>query len=214
MLLAERLAADRPRPGRTRMALALLRPSLRAMRLAPLAGGVVVALALAVLPNAVGLTLSLPQAVLFLRGTAVALALGLAFVLDDPATATTEVLPVSARLRRLVRLAPVLVVAGAVWEISWLTMRQSTAGLPADLGWEGAGIAALTLAIAAWTSVGGVAAAPALLLLVLAAAFAPDAVAPFPAPRSPQWGETHVVWAVVTALAVIALGAAGDERNG
>ena len=186
---------------RARQAVVLVMPSLRAMAWLPLlpAG----ALALAVL--------SFDGPVLLqLRLAALALCVGAAFVLDDPAAETLATSPSSLPFRRLVRVALVLPLVAALWA---LVLWYAGTGFDAALTLELAAMLAVTLAAAAFAiprladGRGGAAAAPSLLVLMGASTFAlPDAWTLFAqGPSDPRWAGSHARWTVVLLAAVAGL---------
>ena len=185
---------------RARQAFLLAWPSLRtAAWVAVLPAG---ALGLGVL------TLDGPV-VLELRLAAVALAAGAAFVLDDPAAETIAASPTPLLFRRLLRAALALPVVAALWA---LLLLHADAAPAWALTLELAAMLATTLAVAALAAPlvpdgrGGVAAAPALLVLLGAAALAlPDGLTLFAAgPLDARWEASHERWASVLVAAVLA----------
>ena len=185
---------------RARQAILLARPSVRtAAWVAVLPAGV---LGLGVL------TLDGPV-VLELRLAAVALAAGAAFVLDDPAAETIAASPTPLLFRNLLRAALALPLVAALWTVLLLYADVAPAWA---LTLELAAMLAATLAIAALAAPlvpdgrGGVAAAPALLVLLGAAALAlPDGLTLFAAgPLDARWGASHERWASVLVAAILA----------
>lgn len=145
-----------------------------------------------------------------LRLVAVALCAGTAFALDDPAAETLASSPTTLLVRRLVRVALVLPVVAALW-----ALLVAAGGQPADaaLALELAALLAVALtatAVAARFAPdgrGALAAAPALLVLLAAAAIAlPDRWTLLAwGPADPHWAGAHGRWALVLVLALLAL---------
>ena len=185
---------------RARQAILLAWPSLRT------------AAWVAVLPvGALGLgvlTLDGPV-VLELRLAAVALAAGAAFVLDDPAAETIAASPTPLLFRNLLRAALALPSVAVLWVLLLLYADAAPAWA---LTLELAAMLAATLAIAALAAPlvpdgrGGIAAAPALLVLLGAAALAlPDGFTLFAAgPFDVRWDASHERWASILVAAVLA----------
>lgn len=148
---------------------------VRAANRPAITAGAVVALALVWVPAAAGAGLGLTEAVTVLRVATVAMVLGLAFVLDDPAAATTATLPTSRHILAAVRIAAAAVFASVVWAAVWLGCRfalapESRAFLPSGRPvLEGLALLAVALVLAA-AGRGGLFAAPALVLLLIAVA--------------------------------------------
>ncbi|MER6674422.1 ABC transporter [Streptomyces sp. NPDC000983] len=146
-----------------------------------------------------------------LRASALCFAVGLAFVLDDPARHTTATVPTPRPLRQALCLVPVLPLAALWWTAAVLL-------IPADLRpplgattLEAGTACALALAGAA-TAIRrredpepGVAVGAALLITgVLAALLLPERWALFVAADDPNWPDAHGRWAVLLAAALAA----------
>ncbi|MEU9730916.1 ABC transporter [Streptomyces sp. NPDC048002] len=144
-----------------------------------------------------------------LRAAALCFALGLAFVLDDPARHTTATVPTRRPVRQALRLVPVVPLAALWWTAAVLLV---PADLRPPLGattLEAVAAFALALAGAAATvrhgeepepgvAVGAgllVVAVPAVLLL-------PDRWDLFVATDAPTWPEAHERWAVLLIAAL------------
>jgi hypothetical protein len=195
---------------------------LRSTNRVAIAVGAVVALAFGWIPLAAGIGLELSDAVTMLRFAAIGLVIGLAFVLDDPAAVTTATLPTPRHVLVALRVAPAAVLATVVWTVAWLGCRlaldaESRALLPyGGLLLELLALLALTFWLAGtrWgdeTVRGGVLAAPALVLLLIAAALLPDAAAVFPSPGTDRWDGSRWVWAAVLATGLAGLAWTGRE---
>jgi fluoroquinolone transport system permease protein len=209
------------RGGRLEQIGELVRPTARTIRWSPLLGAIVVAFIQVFVQTretcpptnaCVG-----PEArVLALRIAAIFLALGTAFVLDDPTEETTGHLPTPRWLRRAVRVGLVAPVVALTWALLLpLAMRSSvdtnpfpTAAVTLELATLV--IAALALSVASARFVpegmGGIAAGPILLGLIAAAHYLPERLAVFLLdPQTPRWHSAHDVWRVLLLIAVAAL---------
>jgi hypothetical protein len=204
---------------------ALLRPTARAMRWGPLAAAAGLGLAVVIVPELLSVRLTAAHLTTLLRIAAACGALGVAFLLDDPATRSTPTVPTSRLIRHLVRAGIALPVAG-VWWAATLTVATIgakagvAAALPrAALTLEAAALVAVAFVLAAIGqrfSTGGSAgtlAAPALLLLLAVVWFMPHRVALILAPTEPQWAPAHRRWAALLIAAVIGFGWASRESS-
>jgi hypothetical protein len=199
----------------------LLRPTARTIRWSPFVGAIAVAFVQVfvqtrdVCPRSnpcVG-----PEArVLALRIAAILIALGSAFVLDDPTEETTGHFPTPRWLRRAVRVGLVAPVAALTWALLIpLAMRGSvdtnpfpTGALTLELATLVIGALAISAASARFVpeGMGGVAAGPILLGLVVAGHYFPSQLAVFLLdPQTPRWHAAHDVWRVLLLIAVAAL---------
>jgi hypothetical protein len=198
---------------------ALIQPTIRGMPWVPLAvAGVIAPLTTNFMAGASMHGLSDRFNALRIAGTAMAVAIG--FVLDDPAREGTQHQPVPLLLRRAVRVGLALPVTAAIWLLClWLAFRtwppvsadmasvQPAADLPlAALTLEFAGLLAAALALSAAATpfvpeaMGGVAAGPILILLVLIGAVLSTVVPLFVGdPTEPGWQAAHKAWWVILA---------------
>ncbi|HEX9643565.1 MAG TPA: hypothetical protein VGC11_06180 [Acidimicrobiia bacterium] len=176
-----------------------------------------------------------------LRVGAVALAVSLAFVLDDPALSVTDGKPVPLWLPRLARLALVLPVPAAGW---WLLMDWMEAEMQSTPETAATTVprVALTIELAAFVGIvlgfaalvvrsgreaGGLVAAVALLGAVVALLMLPERWRVFASPASPPlpgeapspiwevWVDAHRRWAAIAAAGWVALavGVRGPARG-
>lgn len=195
-----------------RLMTALAAPTCRAVPWLPLLGGAVVGLGIAAVPAAFSVVLQPADVATLLRVAAVAGALGVAFVLDDPAAQVVAVTPVRRLVRYGFRVLAVLPFAALWWAgLIALTSRVNAAGLPlAGLTLEAATLLAAALALAAVgmrvgsEDAGSVLAVPALVAVVSAVALLPGPAAFFVSPQDPRWARVHVGWAVLLLVAVFA----------
>ncbi|MFV5992607.1 ABC transporter [Streptomyces sp. NPDC056231] len=204
---------------------ALLRPDLRAARTRPLLAAGTAGLAVTAGPAAFHTHIEPAAAALLLRFATVLGALGLAFLLDDPAARTTEVLPVTKALRKGLRMALGLMAFGVFWGASAGLARLGVAARVREafplgaLATEGAALAALTLALAllglrlSASGSGSPLAAPALVLLLATVLLLPDRFALFPAPGAPNAGVAALRWGALLVLALCLSGWELRERR-
>lgn len=162
----------------------------------------------------------LHQVVSVVRGAALLVAAAAAFVFDDPAASITQPTPVPVRLRAGARIMVQLGVVTAAWSVvvafaSW----RSAGALPVALLFvELATFVAVGWAVAAWWRRGsgdfraGHVAAPALLVLFLAARELPQRLSLFTwNPADGAWTAAQTRWAAIAAVAVVAVIAALRE---
>ncbi|WP_308406229.1 ABC transporter [Streptomyces sp. AC602_WCS936] len=161
------------------------------------------------------------QTLILLRGVALIGALGLAFLLDDPARHITTPVPVPRPLRQALRVALVAPLA-ALWWTAVLLIAPSASRPPAgDITLEAAAVGVLALAAAA-TAIRltdearpGPAVVAALLLAAVAAPLlAPEGWALFVPAEDPRWPEAHDRWAVLLAATAVAWAVCGPEPVG
>lgn len=203
----------------------LVRPTALAVRWRPLLAGAVLGPAVVLVPELSTDKLTVTHLTNLARLAVIGVALGAAFLLDDPAARSTPTVPTSRLARNLVRVALAGPVVASWWALTVRAVRTTghhpvAADLPvAGLTLEAAALVAVALALAALaqrrTDDGntGVVAAPALLMLVAVAWLLPYPVELVVDPGDPQWTASHHRWVGVLALAVVAFGAAGHERR-
>jgi len=194
--------------------LTLVPPTLRAMRLGPVAGAAAAGLLIAAGPALSGARLEAGDLGDLLRLAALCAATGLAFAFDDPARPTLVAVPVPAWRAAAVRAAAALVAFAAWWAaaVAAVYAAPGPAGLPlAGLSVEAAAVAALSLAAAAVAvrfaarGIGGPLAAPAALAVALAVVLAPLRP-PMRVPADtagPTWAVVHHRWAALLAVLVV-----------
>lgn len=201
-----------------RVLVLLLAPTVRATRWGAFLAAAGVGLAIVVVPAATTTMLTAEDLVALLRVAAVCGALGAGFLLDDPAARSTATMPTPRPVRHAAR-AGVILPAVAVW---WaLVLGVTVAGAEEGIGAtlpiggvtaEAAALGAVALMVAAVRlrgsraagvrADGGVAAFPALLVLVMAATVLPRGLALFVSPDSPEWTGAHGRWVVLLAVAL------------
>ncbi|MFJ8582901.1 hypothetical protein [Micromonospora sp. NPDC093277] len=204
---------------------ALVGPVLRAVRRGPLLGAGSVGLAIVAVPAALGTVLRPDDLAALLRLTALCLAVGVAFVLDDPAKPSTATTPVPAWAGGAVRATAGLLAAAVGWAAAVaVTLAGAQEGngeaLPVrDLTLEAtaAAVLALAFAVLGWAraprGVCGPVAAPALLVAAAALALLPQRLAILASVDDPAgWAAAHRRFAVLlvaagaVAVAGLALG--------
>jgi hypothetical protein len=208
----------------TRTLYPLLRPTAHAIKWRPMAVGAALGLAVLLVPEALTARLTGTHVTMLARIAAICVALGAAFLLDDPATRSTPTVPTPRLARNLIRVA-LAVPAVALWWALTLGLAKTTghhaaaAHLPvAALTLEAATLVTAALALAAIaqrrTADGnvGVIAAPAVLLLAAVAWFLPRPVALVLMPTDPHWTASHHRWTAVLATALVAFLWASHER--
>ncbi|GAA2260513.1 ABC transporter [Streptomyces atrovirens] len=148
-----------------------------------------------------------------LRASAVAFALGAAFLLDDPARHTTAVVPTRRAVRHGLRLALVAPVAALWWTAALLLVPGSLRPPAADVTVEAATVLALALTGSAFairqgdgTRPGQAVAGFLLASAILAPLFSPGSWALFVTPDDPKWALSHDRWTLLL-CAVLAVGA-------
>ncbi|AKZ56580.1 putative ABC transport system transmembrane protein [Streptomyces ambofaciens ATCC 23877] len=161
------------------------------------------------------------QTLTLLRGTALIGALGLAFLLDDPARHLTTAVPTRRPLRQALRVALVAPAAVLWWAAVLLLVPAASRPPAGDITLEAGATGALALAGAAAVvrltdeaRPGPVVAAALLLAAVLAPLLTPEDWAMFTTPGDPRWSQGHDRWAVLTAAAVTVWAACGPEPLG
>ncbi|MFE0796222.1 MULTISPECIES: ABC transporter [Streptomyces] len=161
------------------------------------------------------------QTLVLLRGVALIGALGLAFLLDDPARHLTTPVPVRRPLRQALRVAMVAPLA-ALWWTAVLLVAPSASRPPAgDITLEAAVVGALALAGAAAgvrltdeARPGPAVVAALLLAAVLAPLLEPDGWALFVPPEDPRWPQAHDRWAALLVAVAVAWTVCGPEPVG
>jgi hypothetical protein len=193
---------------------ALVPPTARAMVWGPLAAGAGLGLVVLIVPEVLATRMSAADLTTLLRIAAACLAVGAAFLLNDPAARSIQTAPTPRLLRHAVRAGLALPAVGAGWGAALAATalgRGAVAAAPprAGLTLEVAALVALALALAACASRiapdgnAAVLAGPALLVVLAAVWFAPHRVALVLAPADPGWGAAHLRWAGLLAAAVL-----------
>jgi len=210
---------------RPQTAVALSGPTVRSIRWQPVLGAAGAAAALMFLTTRTRMVFGAPvpdvgERVLWLRLAALLLAMGAAFLLDDPSEESTRHVPTTVLARRLLRVTIALPVLAVVWAaLLWIALHASIVEQPfpvAAVTLEAAGLVALGLAAAVGLRafvperLGGVAAAPALLVLVGIAyslQYLPGHLLLFPLDPADRvaWRHAHDLWRLVALGALLAL---------
>ncbi|MFC3573238.1 ABC transporter [Streptomyces yaanensis] len=166
-------------------------------------------LALAAVTRLVPGELDTTPALILLRAAALVFALGLAFLLDDPARHLTEAVPTRRPVRTALRMALVAPPAGLCWTAALLLVPGEIRPPAGAVTLEAAALAALAL-IGAAAAVrftdepqpGARVAAMLLATTVLAVLLRPR-WALFVAEGDPGWAAAHQRWAVLLALILL-----------
>ncbi|MFH8467319.1 ABC transporter [Streptomyces sp. NPDC017991] len=193
------------------MTRALLPPVWRALPRRALAAATAVGLLLAGIPR---LQSGLPDPLVglyALRAAALAFALGLAFLLDDPARHITSAVPARRPVRVALRVALVAPWAVLCWTTALLLVPEESRPPAGALTLEAAATAVLALAAATLvirrtqaTEPGAAISMWLLVTGVTAALLLPPDWTLFVAPDDPRWQSTHDRWALLlTAAAVV-----------
>jgi fluoroquinolone transport system permease protein len=158
------------------------------------------------------------SALLALRAAALAFAMGLAFLLDDPARHVTAAVPTRRMLRGALRTALVAPVAALWWTAALLLVPTEVRPPVGDITLEAAATAVLTLAASAAAvrltyepEPGQRVAVGLLVSAVVAPILLPAHWALFVAVGDKRWGEGHERWALVLMGAAVVWAACGPE---
>ncbi|MET7456621.1 ABC transporter [Streptomyces sp. NPDC005574] len=153
-----------------------------------------------------------------LRAAALALATGLAFLLDDPARETTAPVPTRRPLRQALRLALVAPLAALWWTAALLLvpagLRPPTGAVTLEAATTLAlapAAAAAALRFGARPRPGILVAAGLLFTATLAPLFLPDRWTLFTNPDADNWRSAHDRWTVVLLAAALVWTASGPE---
>jgi fluoroquinolone transport system permease protein len=189
---------------------ALLTPVLRTLPWRALAAGAAAGLLLAGIPRMLSGAPDPWLGLIALRGAALALALGLAFLLDDPARHITSAVPVRRPLRVGLRVALAAPGAALCWTAAVFLVPEEARPPVGPLTLEATATAVFALAAAALTIQRSTATEPGVavstcLLSTAATAFLllPDSWALLVTPDDPHWTDTHERWAVLLVVAVV-----------
>jgi hypothetical protein len=196
-----------------RVAVLLMAPAARATPWGVFLAAAGVGLAIVAVPAATTVALTDKDLVNLLRAAAICGALGLGFLLDDPAARSIATVPTSRPVRYAVRAGVILPAVAAWWALVLvITVAGAADGIGATLPLGGAtaecaALGAIALMVAAVRlrgdrESGGLAAFPALLALVVTASLLPRGMALFVPPATAQWAPAHGRWAVLLAIAV------------
>ncbi|MFJ2888968.1 ABC transporter [Streptomyces sp. NPDC087305] len=196
----------------------LLRPVVRAMPWRALGAGAVAGLVLAALPRFTSSDPNPWTALLLLRGAALAFALGLTFLLDDPARQVTVAVPTRRMVRGALRTALVAPLAVLWWTAAVLLIPAKVRPPVGDITLEAAAAAVVALAASAAAvrltdePEPGQRVAIALLAASMAAAlFLPSSWGLFATPGAKNWAPGHDHWAMILAVAALTWAACGPE---
>lgn len=196
-------------------------PLWRTLPWRALAAAGALGLLIAAFPHATGAEPAPWQTLLLLRGTALIGALGLAFLLDDPARHLTAPVPTPRLLRQALRVALVAPLAALWWTAVLLLIPSASRPPAAGVTLEALAVGALALAAAALavrltdeTRPGPFVAAFLLLTAVLVPLLAPADWALFVQADDPRWSVGHDRWAVLAAAVAVLGAGCGPEPSG
>jgi hypothetical protein len=203
------------------VALVLSRPALRSRIAEPVISGLVAVLVIA-MPGMARVDLNPTEYATLLRISSTVLALGAAFLLNDPVAGTTAVAPVSRLLRHAAALTQGMVVTTVSWAGVLIIARlESGPGLwraipPLDVTLEAVTLVTTAVAVAAWLrSVArgrpGIVAGPLLLVITVVIVTLPEQADLFVSPGSSRWAVMHRMWAALWAASGIAIWLASRE---
>jgi hypothetical protein len=215
---------------------ALVLPTLRAVRWAPLLAAAGTGLAIVTVPAAMSVSLGPDNLATLLRLGVACAAVGIAFVFDDPAKPTTATTPTPVWRSLAIRATAAALVLTAWWTAALaITLigaepptgddvlpqpalrlfGVSSHGLPLQgLTVEAATLGAIALAVAvtAWRlaprGLASPAAAPTALTIIAALAFAPRRLPVFVSVASPEWSAAHQRLAILLAASLLTAAAA------
>jgi len=182
-----------------------------------MAAGAALGPAVVLVPEALLKRITEAQLTSLTRIAAICLALGVAFLLDDPAARSTRTVPTSRLARHGVRVALAGPVAGLWWALLLHVAGRRMPVPAAALTLEAATLLAVALAVSAVAqrrSVDGttsVVAAPGVLLVVAVAWALPQRVELIVRPADPGWTAAHYRWVVLLGFALAAFVWAGHE---
>ncbi|MBK3580610.1 ABC transporter [Streptomyces sp. MBT65] len=196
----------------------LVRPTARSLPWRAVGAGAAVGLLLAALPR---LTSSDPDpwmTLLLLRGAALSFALGLTFLLDDPARDVTATVPTRRMVRATLRTALIAPSAALWWTATVLLIPPKVRPPVGDITLEAAAATVVALAASALATRltpeprPGQRVAVALLATSMAAAlFVPRNWGLFATPKDKNWATGHDHWTLILLSAAIVWAACGPE---
>ncbi|MFJ3892728.1 ABC transporter [Streptomyces sp. NPDC090083] len=196
----------------------LVRPVVRGLPWRALGAGAVAGLVLAALPRVTSSDPNPWVALLLLRGAALAFALGLTFLLDDPARQVTVAVPTRRMVRGALRTALAVPLAVLWWTAAVLLIPAKVRPPVGDITLEAAAAAVVALAASAAAvrltdePEPGQRVAVALLAASMGAAlFLPTGWGLFATPDMKNWAPGHDRWVVVLVVAALTWAACGPE---
>lgn len=202
----------------------LLRSVTRAGRILPIVISAALGLSVIAVPFALGIRFGFIDATLLIHLSMVVMLSGSALTLDDPAIATTRVLPISAVRVATIRMTVAIFVLTPAWVLQLaLAPHLITASGQFDakgLFIEAYGLLVWTWVVAWWRvssrsdGSGAVAAAPALFLGAVAIGFLPHQIALFVNPAEPEFGQSRLRWCVLLTAGIVLLTSAMSRASG
>lgn len=203
---------------RTGASAQLVGPVLRALPRRALGAGAAAGLLLAALPRLLSAHPDPWTALLLLRGAALAFALGLTFLLDDPSRHVTAAVPTRRMVRGALRTALIAPLAALWWTAAVLLIPAQVRPPIGDITLEAAAAAVVALAASATAirlteeAEPGQRVAITLLATSMAAAlFSPDHWGLLTVPASKNWAPGHDHWALILIGAAMVWAACGPE---
>ncbi|MEU5701200.1 hypothetical protein [Streptomyces aurantiacus] len=200
------------------MTRALLPPVWRALPRRALAAGAAAGLLLAGIPRMLPGTPDPLLGLFALRAAALAFALGLAFLLDDPARHITSAVPARRPVRVGLRVALVAPGAALCWTAALLLVPREARPPTGALTLEATATAVLALTAAALavrrphvTEPGATVSAWLLATAATAYLALPDGWTLLVNPTDPRWSTTHDRWALLLLTAALVGGRASAE---
>ncbi|MFJ4889405.1 ABC transporter [Streptomyces sp. NPDC088788] len=207
---AGRPAGGAGRPRAHEVAAVLARPVWRTLPRTALAAGACLGLLLVCTPRMLSGEVDRWLCLNLLRAAALAYALGLAFLLDDPARHTTAAVPTRRPVRIGVRLGLVAPLTAAWWTAALFLVPEAGRPPLGAVTLEAAALAALALAAATVAVRLSEATGPGLAVsaglvgtFFAAALLLPERWELFVATNDPHWDDAHRRWAGVLAVAVL-----------
>lgn len=172
----------------------------------PLAAGGSLGLVVAALPAVLSIDLAPPKRATLLRLAALSVAVGTAFLLDDPARASTATVPTRRLLRHGLRALLASAFAAGCWTSILLITWHDTDPNAAWLGGitiEAATCLAVAITVSAaaarfsTTTTTSTIAVPAVLALAAILTALPEPIALLTPPEDPHWTPVHHIWALM-----------------
>jgi hypothetical protein len=200
-------------PVTVRVAVALVRPTIRATHWGPFLATTATGLAIVTVPAAFTDRILTGTLVTLLRLAAVCGALGATFLLDDPAAPTTATVATSRLVRQLIRavvVLPLLATSAGVACAIAATLHGPGVPLPfVSLSVEAAALYATAFALAAARlrrtpdGIAGPFAVAVFLVAIGVTILLPAGITLFPPPNDPRWRQVHEQWTAILAIAAV-----------
>jgi hypothetical protein len=166
--------------------------------------GAVLGLLFAGMPRLFSLRLDTGAGLNLLRAAALTFALGLAFLLDDPARHITTAVPTRRPVRAGLRVALVAPSAVLWWTAALFLIPEQARPPVGAMTLEATATAVVMVRFTNRAEPGGAVCVGLLAMAVLAPLLLPHRWTLFPAPSDPRWDGAHQAWAVVLVTAALA----------